>query len=386
MKKIKKCVFISVILAISLLLTSCWNYREINELSVINGFTIDEGKENYKYDITAEILAPKLAIGRDKVKSRLVEIEGDTIFKAARRIIEVDGKKAYWSHAKVMIVSKTIAEKGLISVIDFANRNPEPRPDLHIIIADMDKAKEIFKLYGQDVSVISFKLQEMLENEGQIATYKALDLWRFINDLTDEVISPIAPILYLSEIEGKKMPKIGGIAVFKVDKMIGELNEEEAEFFSMLSPKLKGGLLVIRNDINGQLVNVSLKILTGKTIIKPIYVNGNIVMKINIIVDVSIGEIEGRENFIAKGKREVLQKNAENYIKIGVNNLIKHVQEDYDSDIFGFGKAFKIEMPNVWKRIENKWDEEFKNLKFETTVSVNIKRSELTTKPIKAGE
>jgi len=220
MKKIKKCVFISVILAISLLFTSCWNYREINELSVINGFTIDEGKENYKYDVTAEILAPKLAIGRDKVKSRLVEIEGDTLFKAARRIIEVDGKKAYWSHAKVMIVSKAIAEKGLISVIDFANRNPEPRPDLHILIADMDKAKEIYKLYGQDVSVISFKLQEMLENEGQIATYKAVDLWRFINDLTDEVISPIAPILYLSEIEGKKMPKIGGIAVFKVDAFI----------------------------------------------------------------------------------------------------------------------------------------------------------------------
>lgn len=386
MKTIKKIIFILIILTNCLAFTSCWNYREINELSVINGVAIDVGEKGYKYNITGEILAPKLAIGRDKVKSRFIESQGNTIFKAVRKLIEVDGKKAYWSHAKVMIISKAVAEKGLISVIDFADRNPEPRSDMHIIIADMSKAKEIFKLYGEDVSVVSFRLQDMLQNEGQISTYKAVDLWKFIDDLNKEGISPVAPIIYLSEIGEKKIPQIGGIAVFKDDKMIGKLNEQESEIFSLLNPKIKGGLLVINNETHGSLVNVSLKILNGKTIIKPIYVNGSITMKINMIVDVTIGEIEGSEDFISQGKRQVLEKNAENHIEEGVRNLIRRVQEQYDSDIFGFGNSVKINMPNLWKKIKNNWDEEFENLKFETSVSVNIKRSELTSDSIKAGE
>ena len=386
MKKVKKVIFMCIIVTNCVAFTSCWNYREINEFSVINGFSVDEGEKDYKYDITTEVLAPKLAIGRDKIKSRFIESQGDTIFKAVRKLIEVDGKKAYWSHAKVMIISKAVAEKGLISVVDFADRNPEPRSDMHIMIADMSKAKQIFKLYGEDVSVVSFKLQETLENEGQISTYKAVDLWRFINTLNSEGISPVAPIIYLSEIGGKKIPKIGGLAIFKVDKMIGKLSEEEAEFFSLLNPKIKGGLLVIKNEVEANLVNVSLKILTGKATVKPMLINGNITMKINITVDVTIGEIDGSEDFIAKEKRGELEKNAENYIEQGVSNLIRRVQEQYDSDIFGFGSAVKNGMPNLWKNLKDNWDEEFKNLKFETLVSVNIKRSELTSEPVKVGE
>jgi spore germination protein KC len=109
-------------------------------------------------------------------------------------------------------------------------------------------------------------------------------------------------------------------------------------------------------------------------------------MKINIIVNVTIGEIDGNEDFIAKGKREELEKNAEHYIEQGVSNLIRRVEEEYGSDIFGFGNAVKIGMPDLWKNLKNSWDEEFKNLKFETAVSVNIKRSELTSHPVKAGE
>lgn len=386
MKKVKKIIFILILLTSSLTFTACWNYKEINGFSVVNGFSIDVGKENYKYNITAEILAPKLAIGRDKVKSRFLESQGDTIFKAVRKLVAVDGKKAYWSHAKVMIISKAVAEKGLISAIDFADRNPEPRSDIHLLIADMDKAKQIFKFYGEDVSVVSFKLQDLLDNEGIISTYKSVDLWRYISTLNNEGISPIAPIIYLSEVGDKKMPKVGGVAVFKTDKMIGTLSEEETEFFSLLDPKIKGGLLAIKNETHGSLVNVSLRILAGKTDIKPIYLNGSITMKINIVVDVTIGEIEGSEDYISKGKREELQKNTENHIKQGVDNLIRRVQEQYDSDIFGFGNDIKNTMPNSWKKIKNNWDEEFKNLKVETDVSVNIKRSELTTEPIKAGE
>lgn len=386
MKKVKKLICILITLTSCLTFTACWNYREINDLSIVNGFSIDFGEDDYKYDITVELLAPKLAIGRDKVKSRFVESQGDTILKAVRKLISVDGKKAYGSHAKVMIISKEVAESGLISAIDFTYRNSEPRDDIQIIIADMSKAKEVFKLYSEEVSVVSFRLQDILKNEDQSATYKSVNLWQYVDYLNNEGISAVAPIIYLPKMGENKIPKIGGLAVFKVDKMIGALSEEETEFFSLLNPKIKGGVLLINNEVGGKVINTSLKILTGKTTVKPINVNGNINMKINIIVDVNIAEIGGSDDFIAKGKREELAKNAQSYIEQGVSNLIRRVQEQYDSDIFGFGNAVKNSMPDTWKDLKNNWDEEFKNLKFETVVSVNIKGSELTSQPIKAGE
>jgi spore germination protein KC len=109
-------------------------------------------------------------------------------------------------------------------------------------------------------------------------------------------------------------------------------------------------------------------------------------MKINVIVDVSIAEIEGGEDFIKKDKRKELEIKSENYMEQGINNLIVRVQEQYGSDIFGFGNNIENGMPNLWKNFKKNWDEEFKNLKFETVVNVNIKRSELTSQPIKAGE
>jgi spore germination protein KC len=383
MKIVKKLMVVCIILTSCLIFTACWNYREINELNIISGFFIDVGEKGYKYSITAEVLAPKLVTGKNIIKSRFIESQGDTIFKAIRNIAEVDGKKAYSSHAKVMIISKAVAEQGLISVIDFIYRNPEPRSDVHIIIADMSETKQIFKLYGEDVSI---RVDEILGDESQITTYKSVDLRQYLNALNNEGISPVAPIIYLSEIGGKKMPRIGGLAVFKFDKMIGKLSAEETEFFSLINPKIKGGLLVINNEACGSLVKVNLRILSGKTTVEPVYVNGSITMKINIIIDVVIGEIGGSEDFITKGKRGELEKNAENHIEQGVSNLIRRVQEQYDSDIFGFGNAVKNSMPDLWKNLKNNWDEEFKNLKFKTAVSVNIKTSGLTSGPIKVGE
>ena len=56
-------------------------------------------------------------------------------------MITLSGKKLYWSHATVIILSKEIASEGILKVIDFYNRDAEAREDIHLVISKEATAK-----------------------------------------------------------------------------------------------------------------------------------------------------------------------------------------------------------------------------------------------------
>ena len=67
-----------------------------------------------------------------------------------------------------------------------------------------------------------------------------------------------------------------------------------------------------------------------------------------------------------------------------IQELITHVQKDYNSDIFGFGNLLKRKNNKVWKKVEDDWDNVFPTIITETNVNVYIERSALSSKSIEA--
>ena len=53
---------------------------------------------------------------------------------------------------------------------------------------------------------------------------------------------------------------------------------------------------------------------------------------------------------------------------------IKKVQEDYQSDIFGFGEVIHRANPKAWKQLESNWDQEFSTLEVSVKVDAKIRR------------
>lgn len=379
-----KCFFLLLILIIPLL-TGCWNYREIDKLAIAGGMAIDKG-ENNNYLVTIEIIDLEASGGEVDIKSKRIQMEGETIFDAVRNIIKVSAKKLYWIHTKVIIISKYIAEDGVIQILDWLNRDAEPRLTLNILVSKEETAKELLSQQSVTTEIRSFEIEEMFNGQKSLSESPNIEVNRFINDLAGEGISAVLPTIAVVINEGRITSELSGTAVFKADKLKGFLNEEETKYYLFITDEIKGGVITLKQHSESGKDNITLEILENKTRLKPEYKNGNIIMNIDVNTKVAIGEQSTKKNYAQNRNLTVLKNNAKKLQEKKIKELIKKVQMEYDADIFGFGRVIKREIPDLWKQIGKHWDKTFKEIDVKVNVFVDIKSSGLSPKAIKVGD
>lgn len=384
MKKTRIVLLIFIIFIIAVFATGCWNYREVDKLAIVAGVAVDKGT-NGQYMITVEIV--NITGGRDtKTSSKIITTEGKTMFDAVRNGISLSGKKLYWSHTEVIILSKEVAAEGAVKVIDWYNRDSEARTEVYILVSQGNSAKEIFSGQEATEEIRSFALSDMLKNQERLSKAPIINVLQFDNDLEAEGISATAPAVNLKQMDGKMMPQIMGTAIFKKDKLIGFLNSEETKDLLFIKNKIKGGVLIEGTQGSDITIPVSLEIFKSKTKVIPVIDNQDI--NINLIIDtsVAIDEIEGTENYIEDEGRLELEQSAGKTIKNRTESLIEKVQSEYDTDIFGFGAKLRSDKNEIWNNVSSNWEEEFKNLEVNVTAKVHVENSAILSKPLKEGD
>ncbi len=378
----KQISIISTILIGMFIFVGCWNYSDVNEMRFVAGAAIDYNQENNNYVITSELI--NIATGQKEMSGELFQSKGRTIFDAVRDLIMKSGRRLYWAHAKIIIINKDIAEKGMIPAIDMIYRDAEMRGDMTLLISEDKTAREILEAEMEKLHMVhSFHIDDSMENEDSISKYHKVTVWRFIKDIYEEGISPTLPLIKLMKHGDIIVPEAGGTGVFKGDKLVGTLDEHETKSFLFVIDELKGGVLVLEPSKNNKSYKVALEILSNQTKAKPVFLNEKLTMKIDVNTNANIGEIGGEGNFIDDEGLEILKKEGEEVIKRDINEIIKKVQTEYHSDIFKFATIIKAEMPEVWKEIRDDWDEVFTNLNVEITVNLKIKGSAMANKHIK---
>lgn len=386
--KLKIIILIFIILFSSFITSGCWNYKEINEKIIVAGVAIDYDEIKEKMILTVEIVKPTLIGKKTEINSEILQIEGENFFDAIRDFITISGNKLFWSHAKVIIFSDAIVKKEdmFLSALDLLSRDADTRDDMWVFLSKEEKAYKIWESQIKVQNIISFHIDDTMKNESGISKFRSVQLYELIDNLAYEGIQPTLPTIDIIDYEGKTISRVYGTAVFKGTKNVGWLNGEQSKFFLMVSDKLKGGTLVVEEKDGSKIIPIGLEIFDNKTKIKPIYKDGNITMKIDIKTTANINEIGTETDFINEKGLKKLKKSGDKLIEDEVENLIKFVQNEYSSDIFGFGSIIERELPKVWKDIKSNWNDEFKNLKISVNSDLNIRGSALRSKTIKLGE
>lgn len=378
-----KLVLCTVLISLNAVLAAgCWNYREIDEVDIVAGVAVDKGTTG-KYLVTTEIV--QVSGGREsKITSEIISAEGESIFDAARNQISLSGKKLYWAHSKVIIISEDIAREGVIKVVDWYIRDAETREDVLILISRAETAREILVESTTTKNVVSFEIENAIDNHKSLSKAPKVQVWDFINQLSIEGYSAIAPTVSISKEDGKKRTQIIGTAIFKGDKLIGFLDGQETQEMLLVQDQLKGGVLTIKSGVAK--TSVALEVFSSKTRIKPIINGSNIHICVNIDMVAAIDEIDNTVDVInGKGLME-LEQETEAMLEKKVGELITKVQLDYGADIFGFGRKVKEDKPSVWRRIGKDWGEKFKDLETCIDVNVSIKNSAVLSEPLKLGD
>ena len=378
--KVKSVFLCIIILSNSIMLTGCWNYREVESLSIVAGTAIDKG-ENARYRLTVEIV--KLSGGKDvKPESKLISSEGETVFDCARNAIALSGKKLYWSHNKFLIISKEVAQMGVLDMIDWFSRDAETRENIYIMVSTENTAEEIFKGEEATQAIKSFDLDDMLKNEKNLSKAPQTEVWEFANNMTGVGISASVATISMKKTDKGKIPNIGGTAVFKGDKLIGFLDEEETKDVLFIQNRIKGGLIVQLLQQKEKEIPITLEIFNSKTKVKPVINKNNIMFNINIETTVSLAELGGSINLIEERGRETLTKIAETTLKKRTENTVRKIQKEFGVDILGLGEKIYEDDNKTWKKLESNWCDHFKNAQVNVTAKIHIKSSSMLSKPL----
>lgn len=372
MKKIKVICF-SILVFSMLFLTGCWNYREVDTLGIVAGLAIDKGEQGSKYHVTFEVL--DLSGGsKSPAKPKLLETEGDTVFDAVRNAIKISDKKLFFSDCKLVILSSDLAADGIQPVLDWFARDTEPRLTLNLIISKEKTAAEILSLQNSGDDIASFKIADMIDhNMSFLGQSPKVELYQAYNKLEGKGVSLVLPSVKVDTEKSGKFLNLAGTSVFKKDKLLGFLDNGDSKFFLFATGKVKGGLFLTKVDSSD--TNVSLEISGSETKITPVLSNGKLSMKIDITLKAAMGEDNTGGGKLPENAIEVIQKSAEKQLVEGVSGIIKRVQKEYDSDIFGFGTLVYQTDPNFWKEIEPEWDKIFASLKCDVTAKVEIENT-----------
>ena len=162
---------------------------------------------------------------------------------------------------------------------------------------------------------------------------------------------------------------LGPLAIFKGNKLIGYLSEEESLAYNIVMDNITNALITNKYDDDKYIVS---ELIKSKTDLEVDSKNNkiNITVKGNAAIkEVNYNNINLKDENNVKKIEDDLNKKIEKLVK----NSIKNVTKKYNSDIFGFENLFYKEDYKYYKQIKDKWsDKIFQNLEIKVDSKFKI--------------
>lgn len=357
----------------------------MNELGIATALGIDKTEDGYL--VSVQIINPgeiagKASTGRTEVVRFMKS--GDSVFEALRKLSLDAPRKIYVAHLREVVLGEEFAKEGIGKALDFLSRDHEMRTDFFITIAKGSTASDILNVQTALEKVPANKLFSALENsEENWAPTKTVSLDELITSIVSKGKEPVLTGIYVyndpefgsdfknvQNVSPKTGLRIDHLGVFKKDKLIGWLNEKESKGFNYITDNIKMSVSNLQIEDG----TIAIETIRSKTKVKGEIKKGKPKIDITIFSEGNVGDVQSKIDLSKHEKITEIEEKYKTDIKDQVETAIKDVQEDFQSDIFGFGEAIHRADPKAWKKLEKNWDQEFANLEVTVKVKAKIRR------------
>ncbi|WP_438315593.1 Ger(x)C family spore germination protein [Sporosarcina sp. FA9] len=379
----KKHIFVFLIL--SLVLTGCWDRRELNEIAITIALGIDKVDEEFR--LTAQVVVPsevsmKQSSGRSTVT--LFQVDGETIFEAFRKMTIDLPRKIYPGHLRMLVIGEELAKEGVGESLDLLSRDWELRSDFFVVIAKNMSAGEILNVATTLENIPANQMYNTLKtSEESWAATKGVTLDEFlmlmINDGKEAVLTGIR-VIGNQELGSSKQNvesitpaariQYDHLAVFKKDKLVGWLTESESKGLNDITNSVKTTVTSIPCPQGGK---ASIEVKQFKSKMKGNVKKGEPQVEVNIQAEGNVGAVECKIDLTEKKAIDELEKVYEKEVEELIQQTIETVQKQYNSDVFGFGQAIHRSNPKTWKKIKDQWNESFVDLIVDVNVDLKLR-------------
>ena len=242
-----------LIFPLLLFLTGCYDYTELNDLSIVSTIIIDKS-DNY-YDISFEVLNDNEKNEEAKSKSIIITGKGNTLVEAITDTIKKTPKQAYLAHLKVVIVSKQVAQENLKEICSYLLRDPYVRNEFYLVIADEEKASNILEVKSGDIPVISDYIYLMLKNNKKgVNNIANKNFENIIIDIFEKGIDTTIPVI---KKEDNKI-EISSNSILDDFKLKEILNSKDSTLLNLLTNNTSNILLTYNCPTSSKKISLSI--------------------------------------------------------------------------------------------------------------------------------
>ncbi|WP_337100413.1 Ger(x)C family spore germination protein [Paenibacillus sp. YIM B09110] len=372
----KKSFVFTILCAYLIILPGCWNKRELDQSGFVMAIAIDQGK-NKQLKLTTQMYRPvagKKGGGggtgsANETANLLIKTEDDSVFEAIRDIPIHLGRKASWSHMRIILIGEKLAKSTDVGkLIDFFYRDHEPRHTISIMIAKGQAAKilEVKPAIEQTIG------QQLLLTK-QVAyknAAKSLDTTLLKFALQMNAPDSDAAITYVYKNKGDKNElNAAGLALLKKGKMVGILPSKKVEGLVMLRNEFRSGIIEIPCP-GKALETESFEVLGLRTRMKPQLAGDKVHVLVKSFVEGAIGELKCTEIKTRKDEETFIRK-VEEQIKKQMLSTIRVLQAN-KTDITDIGNLIARWHPKQWNKMKENWDSQFAEIPFDIQVKLKL--------------
>ena len=361
----------------ALALSGCWSYRSLSDISIVTGLGVDKDPATGDYNIAAEVVDLTKSIKEGGPGAKLVEARGKTIFGAVRDAKRKLLNRLYFGNVQVVVLSEEVArDVGIRNVADWLLHDAEIRETLNMLVMKGGRAFDLMTLDGLDQPILSLEIDAIISEDNKVTASTAhSEMYQVFGMLNSPGIALTLPAFHIAENNGEKVPEADGIAIFRGDKLAGYLTSEQTKYYLLAVGKAKGGILTIAKDGSGA-PDTSLEIAQSQARMAYQITDGRLSFSIETETDVYLAEEKKAIDMSDDSAVKALEKEAGARLQMEIEAVIKKVQAETGSDIYGFGQYLHRHDAKLWHEgLGDRWEEIFRALPVSVSCKVNIKNT-----------
>ncbi len=230
-----------------LLLTGCYNYKEVSDLAFISSFAIDY-KEN-EFNIILEVQENDKD---NKYSSYFLEGTGKTIESAIQNASLSFNKDLYFINLDVLLISKEAANNKLHNILDYVTRDNNFA--LNFNVALCDEQKDAIENIMKKDEIFGRYIKTLFDNtDNNIIDVKLDDL---LNGYLNKNLDIILPVINTKE----ETITIDQAVIFQKNKIIDYLDYQDISLYNILNNNHKNYYLEADNNVVFKTTHYSTKI------------------------------------------------------------------------------------------------------------------------------
>ena len=305
------------------------------------------------------------------------------------------GKQLSLSHCKLIIFSEEFAQRGVSHEIYTLINNPQIRPSTNIVISKID-AESYIKYSEPALEHLESKYYEIFPSSSKYTGYTVnVTIGDFVNGLVCETCEPFAilggindssnsnsnassnnaeAISNATTLTGKRLTENIGVAVFKDDKLVGELNAIETLSFLLLKNSVDSFEVSIPNPNTQEEENIDIYLYHDvDTKINLDITNGAPHAKIDINLTGKISSVSNNSDYDDNNQLSTISNSVNNYLESIISSYLYRTSREFNSDINNIGRHGRSQFLTLNDYENFDWLENYKNCTFEVNVDTNVK-------------